>query len=143
MGFLADFMPFYPKPRAKKKRKTPKYDVDRALDVELHAHPTMTQHRAANGDLVLCVQRQEHPIDRFMSRFFSVTKQRRIILDQYGEFLVTRGLKSGQKLSDVAVAMSKEFDIDLEEARAGIIQMVQNLMLREYVFLVRNPEILR
>ncbi len=138
MGFFADFMPFYPKPRPKRKRKSPKYDVERALDVELHAHPSLTQHRAANGDLVLCVERQLHPAEGFIARFVKVNRLRRIILDKHGEFLIARALEPGRKLSQVAAEMEREFDLEPEEAKMGIIQMVQELMLRGYVFIVRE-----
>jgi hypothetical protein len=136
MGFIEEFLPFYDK--NKRRRKKPKYDVDRALDVELHEHPTLEKHRAANGDLVLVVERELHPVEGFISRFFKVDRRRHIVLEKHGEFVLTEAAKPGVRLTQVAEAMAKEFDMDPEDAKLGTIHVVKELMLREFVFLVRE-----
>ena len=136
MGFLSDFIPFYPKPKGASRRT--KIDVDKALLVELHGHPALEMHRAANGELVLRVERQLLPIEHFFSRYFNINRHRRVVLDQYGEFMLREALKPDVALADVAVSVAAEFDLDLEQAKQGIIQLVKDLMLREFVFLVRK-----
>ena len=137
MGFLSDFIPFYPKPKDATPRR-PKVDIDRALQVELHAHPTLEMHRAANGELVLRVERQLVPIERLFSRYVKINRQRRVVLDKCGEFMLREALKPDVTLADVAVSVTKEFDIELDQAKQGTIQVVKDLMLREFVFLVRK-----
>ena len=137
MGFIEELIPFYSGPK-KKRRKRPKYDVDRALEVELHENPSCEHHRAANGELVLMIQRQLYPAENFLAKFFKIDRRRHIVLDRYGEFLVTEGVKPGRKLSEVAVRMAEEFDMDIEDAKLGVIQVVKELMLRDFVFVVRR-----
>ncbi|MCK5804395.1 MAG: hypothetical protein KAI66_16270 [Lentisphaeria bacterium] len=139
MGFLADFMPFYPRGDGRK-RKRPKYDIERALDVELREHPSVEHHRAQNGELVLMVERPLHSAEQFLSRFFRIDRRRRIVLDEHGEFMLVTAAKPGHKLSHVAALMVKEFDVELEDAKAGIIQLVKELMVRGFVFLVRQED---
>ncbi|OGV66816.1 MAG: hypothetical protein A3K18_30200 [Lentisphaerae bacterium RIFOXYA12_64_32] len=135
MNFLDAFMPFRPKRGAPKRTS---FDVDRALLVELHAHPSIEKHRAANGELILIVKRNLYPAEKFIARFFTVNPQRRIVLDKGGEFMLNEALKPNTRLADVAVKMSKEFNLDLEQAKLGVVQLVKELMLREFVFLVRK-----
>jgi hypothetical protein len=137
MGFIEELIPFYSKP-GKRRRRRPKYDVERALEVELHENPTCEHHRAANGDLVLMIQRRLHPAEKFLAKFFTLDRRRHIVLDRYGEFLITEGLKPGRKLADVAAMMAAEFDLDPEDAKLGVIQVVKELMLRDFVFVVRR-----
>ncbi|MBN2450675.1 MAG: hypothetical protein JXR77_09815, partial [Lentisphaeria bacterium] len=68
MGFLADFLPFYPKSASPRRRKAPRYDVDRALDVEMLPHPTLERRRADTGEVVLRITRQLHPAERLLGR---------------------------------------------------------------------------
>lgn len=138
MGILGEMRPLWGKPAGKAKLPKVKYDVEYALNVHLHPHPEMTRHRAANGDLILCVERQLHPVERIFARFLKFRKLRRIVLDRYGEFMLTEALKPENTLGDVAAAMAAEFGIELEHAKRGVIQMVQELMLREFVFLIRD-----
>jgi hypothetical protein len=138
MGFIEELIPFYSKPGGKRRRRRPKYDVERALEVELHENPTCEHHRAANGDLVLMIQRQLHPAENFLSKFFRIDRRRHIVLDKYGEFLITEGLKSGRKLTEVASLMAVAFDMDPDDAKMGVIQVVKELMLRDFVFVVRR-----
>jgi len=138
MGFWADFMPFHPRKGLDKHGKRPKFDVERALQVQVHAHPTLEQHRAANGDLVLVIQRKAFPGEEFLGRFFDLKRQRRIVLDQYGEFMLTECLKPKTTLADVAPKMARKFDIELDKAKLGVIELVKSLMLRDFVFLVRR-----
>lgn len=119
--------------------KPPKFDVDRALEVELRVHPTVKKHRADNGELILMVQRDLHAAEKLLARFVRVNRERRIVLDKYGEFMLNTAVQPGVCLADVAEAMSGEFDIDLEHARMGVIQLVKELMLRGFVFLVQRP----
>ena len=137
MGFFEDFMPFYPK-RLRSQGKRPKFDVERALQVEMHPHPTMEQHRAENGELILVVQRPMFPGEAFLSRFFTLKRMRRVVLDRYGEFLLTEGFKPRTTLAQVARQMADEFDLEPENAKQGVIRMVKSLMLRGFVFLVRT-----
>lgn len=137
MGFLADFMPFYPKPSARSRRQSTPYDIDRALQVELHGHPDLETRRADSGELVLRVPRQLHPAERLLGRLFGSTAFRQLVLDKYGEYLITEGCKPGVMLGDVAARMADTFDIGLEEAKMGTIQVVRELMRRDFVFLVR------
>ena len=60
------------------------------------------------------------------------------MLDKGGEFMLNEALKPNTRLADVAVKMSKEFNLDLEQAKLGVVQLVKELMLREFVFLVRK-----
>ena len=136
MGFIEEFLPFYDKNT--RRRRKPKYDVDRALDVRLHKHPTLEEHRAANGDLVLVVQRQLHPVEGFIARFLRVDRRRHIVLEKHGSFVFTEGTKPGVRLAQVAQTMAKEFGMDPEDAKMGTIHVVRELMLREFVFLVRE-----
>jgi hypothetical protein len=138
MGFFADFMPFYPKPDRGKPPLPAQVDIDRALDVELHGHPTLETRRADTGELVLRVRRQLHPAERFLARFVTINPYRQVVLDQYGEFLLREGQRPGVRLTEVAEAMAREFKVPLAEARLGIIHLVRDLMLREFVFLVRR-----
>lgn len=138
MGFIEELIPFYSGPKKKRRRRRPKYDVERALDVELHENPTCERHRAANGELVLMIQRQLHPAENFLAKFFTIDRRRHIVLDKYGEFLLTEGVKPGRRLSEVATLMAAEFDMDIEDAKMGVIQVVKELMLRNFVFVVRR-----
>jgi hypothetical protein len=138
MGFIEELIPFYSKPGRKKPRKKPKYDVEHALDVELHANPTLEKHRAANGDLVLMIERRLHPAERFLARVFKIDRRRHIVLDKYGEFLLEEGTRPGRRLTQVAQQMAAEFDMDLDDAKMGVIQVVKELMLRDFVFIVRR-----
>jgi len=137
MGFLADFMPFYPKPAKGTRRTLAKCDVDRALAVELHAHPELEMRRADSGEMVLRVTRQLHAAERVLGRVLGSTPYRQLVVDAYGEFLITEGCKPGILLSDVADRLADTFDIALDDAKMGIIQVVRELMLRDFVFLVR------
>lgn len=139
MGFFAEFMPFYPKSAPGKRRKPSKLDIDRALDVELHLNPTVEMRRADTGEMVLRVQRRQHPAERVFARFLGSTRHRQLVLDQYGEFLVTEGVQPGVRLSAVANAMAARFDLPLDTVQLGIIEVVKELMLKEFVFLVRAP----
>ncbi len=138
MGFLADFMPFYPKPERPRPALPRDVDIGRALNVELHRHPTLETRRADTGELVLRVRRHLHPAERFLGRFVHVNPFRQIVLDQYGEFLLTEGTKPGVRLAQVAEAMAQRFELKLEDARLGILHLVRELMVREFVFLVRQ-----
>ncbi len=141
MGFPANLNPFRPKRAAEPPPlKQPKFNVDRALEVELREHPTLKRQRAANGELILVVQRELHAAEKLLTRFVRVNRARRIVLDKYGEFMLDAALKPGARLTDAAEAMAREFDIDIERARLGVIQLVKNLMLRGFVFLVRSPQ---
>jgi hypothetical protein len=137
MGLLADLIPFYPKPERPSAGLPRGVDVERALDVEMHTHPSLETHRAANGELVLRVRRQLHPAERFLARFMKVAPCRHVVLDKYGEFLLTEGTRPGVRLAQVADAMAQRFGIPPEEARLGVLRLVRELMLREFVFLVR------
>ena len=137
MGFLADFIPFYPKsPPAKSKR--PAFDLERALQVEVHAHPTLEQHRADSGELVLVMRRKMFPGEGLVARFVKVDQRRRAVLDEYGEFMLTECLKPGTQLSQVAERLAAQYDVELEQAKRGVIEMIKKLMLREFVFLVKR-----
>ena len=136
MGFIEEFMPFYDK--NKRRHKKTKYDVDRALNVRLCKHPSLEEHTAANGDLVLVVQREMYPAERFLSRFFKVDRRRHIVLEKHGTFVFNEGTKPGVKLTQVAEALAKEFEMESEDARMGTIHVVKELMLREFVFLIRE-----
>lgn len=136
MGFIEEFMPFYDK--GKKRRKKPKYDVDRALDVQLCEHPELEKHRAANGELVLVVPRQPFPGEKFVSRFLKVDRRRHIVLEKHGEYILTEAAKPGMRLTQVAQNLAKEFGLELEDAKLGVIHVVKELMLREFVFLIRE-----
>jgi hypothetical protein len=138
MGFIEEFLPFYDK--GKRRRKKPKYDVERALDVRLLPHPSLEQHRAANGELVLVIQRQLHPVEGFISRFLKVDRRRHIVLEKHGEFVFLEGTKPDVRLAQVAEAMAKEFNLDPEDAKLGTIHVVKELMLREFVFLIREKD---
>ncbi|NLF18693.1 MAG: hypothetical protein GX595_15785 [Lentisphaerae bacterium] len=140
MGFLANFMPFYPKPSKPRSGFRRQIDIDRALDVELHRHPTLETRRADSGELVLRVRRELHPMERFLSRFVKVDPFRQIVLDAHGEFLLTAATQPGVRLTQVAEAMAQEFKIDLPDARLGVIHLVRELMVRGFVFLVRHGE---
>ena len=137
MGFLADFIPFYPKPKDAKRPRT-KFDVEKALQVELHAHPTLEMHQAENGELILRVKRELVPIERFFSRYVKINPYRRVVLDQHGEFMLRQALESEVTLAEVATRVAEKFDIELDQAKQGVIQLVKDLMLREFVFLVRK-----
>ena len=137
MGFLADFMPFYPKPGKGLRRAISKDAVERALTVELHANPDLEMRRADNGEMVLRVTRQLHAAERVLGRLLGSTPYRQLVVDTYGEFLITEGCKPGVLLSDVAARMADTFDIGLDAAKMGIVQVVRELMLRDFVFLVR------
>jgi len=138
MGFLADFMPFYPKPERERSAVPRDVDIARALDVELHRHPSLETRRADSGELVLRVRRQLHPAERFLARFVHVNPFRQIVLDQYGEFLLTEGTRPGVRLTQVAETMAERFGMKSEDAQRGILHLVRELMLREFVFLVRH-----
>ncbi|NOY82835.1 MAG: hypothetical protein GXP31_17700 [Kiritimatiellaeota bacterium] len=141
MGFLSNLNPFRPGRTAEPPPlKQPKFDVDRALEVELREHPTLERRRAANGELILIVQRELHAAEKLLARVARVNRSRRIVLDKYGEFMLDAALKPGARLTDAAEAMAKEFDIDIERARLGVVQLVKGLMLRGFVFLVRSPQ---
>jgi len=136
MGFIEEFLPFYDK--NKRRRKKPKYDVDRALDVRLCEHPSLEQHRAQNGELVLVIQRQLFPAERFLSCFFKIDRRRHIVLEKHGDFIFTLGTQPGVKLTQVAAELAKEFGLDPEDAKLAVIHVVKELMLREFVFLIRE-----
>lgn len=138
MGMLTDFIPFFPRRSEKSRQPRPAYDIDRALQVELHGHPTLEQHRAQNGELVLVTYRQMMSGEKLLSRFLKLNLRRRIVLDKHGAFMLTEALKPGVVLAQVAEKMAGEFGIDLEEAKRGVIQIVRDLMLRDFVFLVRR-----
>jgi hypothetical protein len=138
MASLADFIPFYPRPERLPPELPRTLDVDRALDVEMHAHPSLEQRRAANGELVLRVRRQRHLAERFLARFVTVEPYRHAALDQYGEFLLTEGTRPGVLLAQVAEGMAQRFGLAPEDARLGTLRLVRELMLREFVFLVRQ-----
>lgn len=141
MGFFADFMPFYPKEAHRGSlRKLSKADVERALDVEMHANPDLETRRADTGELVLRVRRQLHPAERFFGRMLGVKHHRQMVLDQYGEFLLEEATGAEVRLHQVAEKMATTFDLDIDKARIGIIHMVKELMLRDFVFLVRHDE---
>jgi hypothetical protein len=131
MGFLTNFIPFYP-------RKTPKYDLERALRVELHAHPNLERHRAQNGELILVTDRELYGIERLLARWFPINRKRRIVLDRYGEFMLDQCLAPGATLADAAAKLAQEFDLEPEKAKLGVVQLVRDLMLRGFVFLVRK-----
>ena len=137
MGFIEEFLPFYDKNKPRR-RKKPKYDIDRALEVRLCPHPGLEQHRAESGELILVVERQLYPAERFISRFFKVDRRRHIVLEKHGEFILAEGTKPNVKLTQVAQALAKEFNLDLEDAKLGVIHVVKELMLREFVFLIRE-----
>ena len=137
MGFLADFIPFYPKKRGAEPPR-PKFDIERALQVEVHAHPTLEMHRAANGELIVVVQREFYPGEKFIARFVTTNRYRRVVLDRYGEFMLNECLKPGTTLAEVAVRMAQEFGLESEKAKLGVIHLVKDLMLRGVVFLVRR-----
>jgi len=137
MGMLSDFIPFFPKSSEGGVRRT-KYDVDQALDVEVYGHPTLEQHVAENGEHVLVIYRQLMPGEKFLSRFVKLTGRRRIVLDEYGAYMLSEALKPGTKLAQVAERMAQEFDLDAEKAKQGVIQIVRDLMLRDFVFLIRR-----
>jgi hypothetical protein len=138
MGLLADLIPFYPKPQRLSAELPRGVDVDRALDVELHLHPSLDRRRAANGELILRVRRQLHPAERFLGRFVKLEPCRHVVLDQYGEFLLIEGTRPGVRLTQVAEAMARRFDLTPEAARLGVLRLVRDLMVREFVFLVRH-----
>jgi|GEM_PF-1683651 len=138
MGLLADLIPFYPKPERPVADMPRGLDVERALDVEMHAHPSVETRRADNGELVLRVRRQLHPAERFLARFVKVEPVRHVVLDSHGEFLWTEGTRPGVRLAQVAAAMASRFGVAPEEARLGILRLVRELMVREFVFLVRQ-----
>lgn len=138
MGFLADLIPFYPKPGRALGELPKALDVERALDVEVHAHPSVEARRADNGELVLRVRRQLHPAERFLARFVKVQPVRHVVLDACGEFLWTEATRPGVRLDAVAAAMATRFGMALDEARLGTLRLVRELMVREFVFLVRQ-----
>lgn len=136
MGFIEEFLPFYDK--NKRRRKKPKYDIGRALDVRLRPFPGLEQHRTKQGELVLVIERRLYPAERFIARFFKVDRHRHIILEKHGEFVFVEGTKPGVKLTQVAAALAKEFDLEPEDAKLGVVHVVKELMLREFVFLIRE-----
>jgi hypothetical protein len=138
MGFLADFMPFYPKPDRGRGELPRNLDIESALDVELHASPSIEMRRADTGELVVRVRRHLHPAEQFLGRFVKVNPYRQVVLDRHGEFLLTEGTRPGVRLAAVAAAMASQFELKPEEARLGIIHLVRELMLREVVYLVRK-----
>ena len=138
MGFLADFMPFYPKPDRGRGELPRDLDIEKALDVELHTHPSIETRRADTGEFVVRVRRQLHPAERFLGRFVKLNPYRQVVLDRLGEFLLTEGTRPGVRLTEVATAMSRQFEMKPEETRLGVIRLVRELMLREIVYLVRK-----
>jgi hypothetical protein len=138
MGFLADFMPFYPKPDPRRGELPRHLDIESALDVEMHAHPSLEMRHADTGELVVRVRRQLHPAEQFLGRFVKLSPYRQVVLDQQGEFLLTEGTRPGVRLATVADAMARQFELKPEEARLGVIYLVRELMLREVVYLVRK-----
>ncbi|MBT3375028.1 MAG: hypothetical protein HN742_23875 [Lentisphaerae bacterium] len=139
MSFLTSFNPFRRK-KSDPKLPKPKFDVQRALDVEVHAHPSLEQHRAANGELMVMIRRHVFPAERWLGRWFKLNQRRRLLLDQHGEFVLTHSLRDGATLRNVADEMATEFEWDKERAELGVIHLVKALMLREFVFLVRRKE---
>ena len=139
MSLFPSFNPFSRK-KADPKLPKPKFDVQRALEVEVHAHPSLEQHRAANGELVVMIKRQVFPVERWLGRWFKLNQRRRILLDQHGEFVLTHSVQPGVTLRQVADGMAEEFGWDIERAELGVIHLIKNLMLREFVFLVRRRE---
>ncbi len=138
MGSWTDLIPFYPKGGPRPEGLPRGVDVERALDVELHAHPSLETRRAENGELILRVRRQLHPAERWLARFVTVRPFRHVVLDRYGEFLLTEGTRPGVRLGQVAEAMAERFGIAPEQARLGVLRLVRELMVREFVFLVRR-----
>jgi hypothetical protein len=138
MGFLADFMPFYPKPDRGRGELPRDLDIESALDVEMHTHPSIEMRRADSGELVVRVRRQVHPAEKFLGRFFKLNPYRQVVLDRHGEFLLTEGTRPGVRLAAAADAMARQFELKPEEARLGVIHLVRELMLREVVYLVRK-----
>ena len=138
MGFLADFMPFYPKPDRGRGELPCNLDIESALDVEMHAHPSIETRRADTGELVVRVRRHLHPAEQFLGRFVKLNPYRQVVLDQQGEFLLTEGTRPAVRLTAVAAAMAQHFELKPEEARLGVIHLVRELMLREVVYLVRK-----
>ena len=134
---FTDFIPFYPKRDQDRLPPVP-FDVERALQVEVHAHPSLTRQRAANGDLILTVERQMHPAEAFVARFLPVNRRRRIVLDKCGEFMLEACLTPGTRLAAVAERLATEFQIGRDKARQGVILLVKDLLLRGFVFLVRK-----
>lgn len=137
MRSLSEFIPFYPK-RDRDRLPPPKFNVERALQIEVHAHPTLERQRAANGELILTVERELLPPERFLARFLPVNRRRRIVLDRYGEFMLAECLKPGARLAAVAERLAREFQIEPEKARRGAVLLVKDLLLRGFVFLVRK-----
>lgn len=138
MGFLADFMPFYPRPERGRGDLPQDLDIASALDVEMHTHPSIETRRADTGELVVRVRRQLHPAEQFLGRFVKLKPYRQVVLDRQGEFLLTEGARPGVRLAEVAAAMARQFELKPEEARLGVIHLVRELMLREVVYLVRK-----
>jgi len=120
--------------------KPPPFDVDRALRVMVRPHPSLEKHRAANGELILIVQRELHPAEKFLARFFPLRRERRIVLDKYGEFMLEAASRPDATLAGVAEAMAREFDVDIEKTRLGVIHLVRALLVRGFVFLIQTPE---
>jgi len=141
VGFLADFIPFYPKKSAHRTLPRPRFDMERALGVMVRPHPSLEEHRAANGELIVSVERELHPTERFLDRFVSIRRRRRrIVLDQYGEFLLHEAARPGVTLGDAADRMAEEFGLDRETARLGAVHLVRDLLLRGVVFLIRPAD---
>ena len=138
MGFLADFMPFYPKPDRRRGDLPRGLDIESALDVEMHLHPSVETRRADTGELVVRVRRHLHPAEQFLGRFVKLNPYRQVDLDRHGEFLLTEGTRPGVRLAEVAAAMARQFELTSEAARLGVIRLVRELMLREVVYLVRR-----
>jgi hypothetical protein len=138
MGFLADFMPFYPKPDRGRGELPRNLDIESALDVEMHAHPSIETRRADTGEFVVRVRRHPHPAERLLGRFLKLNPYRQVVLDRQGEFLLTEGTRPGVRLAEVAAALARQFDLKPEQARLGVIHLVRELMLREVVYLVRK-----
>ncbi|MBN2452571.1 MAG: hypothetical protein JXR77_19460, partial [Lentisphaeria bacterium] len=63
---------------------------------------------------------------------------RQLVLDRVGEFVLDAAFEEGVRLVEVASRLAAEFDLPLEDAKLGVVELVRELMLRDFVFLVRK-----